>query len=51
MYKIIKYNVKRHAEGMQKLLDKYIIPIYLKRMGLKTEQQLEYAKFESVLDP
>ena len=36
---------------MQNLLDKYIIPTYMKRMGLKPEQQMEYAKFEPTLDP
>lgn len=51
MYNIIKYNVKQHGKEMQNLLDKYIIPTYMKRMGLKPEQQMEYAEFESVLDP
>ena len=51
MYKIIKYNIKQHGKQMQNLLDKYIIPTYMKRMGLKPEQQMEYAEFEPALDP
>ena len=51
MYNILRYNVKQHAKGMQNLLDKYIMPIHLKRMNLKPEQRLEYAEFEPILDP
>ena len=51
MYKIIRYNINKHGKQMQNLLDKYIIPTYIKRMGLTPDQQSEYAEFEPVLDP
>ena len=51
MYKIIRYNVKQRGEQVQNLLDRYMIPTYLKRMGLKPEQKLEYLHCEPALDP
>lgn len=51
MFKILRYNIKDHAKGMQNLLDKYIVPNYLKRMGLSPENQLAFVDYEPVLDP
>ena len=51
MYKIIRYNVNQHGKQMQNLLDKYIIPTYIKRMGLTPDQQLKYVECEPALDP
>ena len=52
MIKIVRYNIQKHGSEVQNLLKRYIVPTYMKRMGLETEQQMaEYHEYESVLDP
>ena len=51
MFQIIRYNIKDHAKEVQSLLEKYIVPTYLRRMGLTPEERMEYVDFKPVLDP
>ena len=51
MFKIQKYSINEHGESVQHLLDNYMIPIYLKRMGLTTDQRMDYVEMEEILDP
>jgi len=36
--KIIPYNIQEHGEQVQDLVNKYLIPTYLKRMGLHADE-------------
>eukprot|EP00111_Clytia_hemisphaerica_P001235 TCONS_00003513-protein len=51
MYNIVRYQISKHGKEVQNLLDKYMIPVYLKRMGLTAEQQKDHASIEYILDP
>ena len=51
MYNIARYQISKHGKEVQNLLDKYMIPVYLKRMGLTAEQQKDHVEIEYILDP
>ena len=48
--KVIKYNIQKHGTDVQKLLDKYLVPTYISRMGIKPEERELYAEIEDVLE-
>ena len=49
--KFTKYKIVDHAKGVQKLIDLYLIPAYLKRLHIKDEERAKYSHIEDVLDP
>ena len=48
---ITKYKVAEHYEGAQKLIDRYLMPFYLGRMGVKDEDRAKYLHIEPILNP
>ena len=49
---IVPYNVQKHGEQVQDLMNKYLIPTYLKRMGLRVGEVTDkYYLAEDVLHP
>ena len=54
MVKIARYSIKEHGKKVHNMLMRYIVPAYLKRLGLENESNqivAKYSKYESVLDP
>ena len=49
--RVTNYKIADHAKGAQKLIDRYLIPFYLERMGIKAEDRVKYSHIEDVLDP
>jgi len=50
--KIIPYNIQEHGEQVQDLVNKYLIPTYLKRMGLHADELTDkYYLAEEILHP
>ena len=54
MIKIGRYSIQKHGSDVHNMLMRYIVPTYVKRLGLGNESDekvAEYSKYESVLDP
>ena len=45
-----RYKIQKHGKEVQGLVDKYLIPSYISRLGIKPEEREFYAKVEDVLD-
>ena len=48
---ISRYNIKQHGKQVQALMEKYLIPTYLKRLGIKESERSNYIDVEDCLDP
>uniref|UniRef100_A0A7M5VCW0 Uncharacterized protein n=1 Tax=Clytia hemisphaerica TaxID=252671 RepID=A0A7M5VCW0_9CNID len=48
---IYRYNIKQHAEQVQALIEKYLVPMYYKRLGIKENERSKYIHVEDCLDP
>ena len=45
-----KYNIQKHGKEVQRLVDNYLVPTYISRLGIKPEEREFYATVEDVLD-
>ena len=46
----IIHKIQNHGKEVQRLVNKYLIPSYISRLGIKPEEREFYAKVEDVLD-
>uniref|UniRef100_A0A7M5XI32 Uncharacterized protein n=1 Tax=Clytia hemisphaerica TaxID=252671 RepID=A0A7M5XI32_9CNID len=49
-FQIAPYEIQKHAAQVQELYDRYLIPTYLKRLGIGEDERTQYSDIEDVLD-
>ena len=48
---IVEYDIEKHSDEVQKLLNEYLVPTYCKRLGITQNERLKYAEVEDILHP
>ena len=48
---IVPYNIKKHSTQVKFLIEKYLVPMYLNRMGITEKERSKYLTIEDCLDP